>query len=181
MQGMQWYNEPADSKISSSRVTMTTKPQHDFWRETLHGFIKDDGHFYYRAVTGDFVASVKFTGAYKDQYDQAGLMLRENERTWLKCGVELLDRTQQASTVVTRDYSDWSIVGLHNNPKSLWLRVERKGEAVEVYYSLNGAAYALMRQAYLTTADTLQVGLMSCSPKGEGFTVVFEDFTVEQS
>jgi hypothetical protein len=175
---MQWYNDPARVEETQNRVTVTTKPQHDFWRETRHGFIKDDGHFYYREVSGDFTAEVKFTGAYKDQYDQAGLMLRADEFVWLKCGVELLNDVQQASTVVTRDYSDWSVVALPNTPESMWLRVVRLAEAVEVYYSLNGASYTLMRQAYLTKQETLQVGLMCCSPKGDGFTVTFEDFTI---
>ena len=55
---------------------------------------------------------MKVTGAYWDQYDQAGLMVRFNERVWLKCGVEFVDGVQHASAVVTREHSDWSVAPL---------------------------------------------------------------------
>lgn len=49
-------------------------------------------------------------------------MLREAERNWLKCRIEFINGLQQASVVVTRDYSDWSVVPLQDNPTSVWLR-----------------------------------------------------------
>jgi regulation of enolase protein 1 (concanavalin A-like superfamily) len=85
---------------------------------------------------------------------------------------------QQASAVVTRDFSDWSVVALPDNPRSIWFRVQRIGTALEVYYSRDGAAYTLIRQAYLSDAATLQVGVMGAAPVGEGFDVVFEHLTI---
>lgn len=175
---MQWYNEPALFEQRNGIYTVTTKPRQDFWRKTLHQFIKDDGHFYYETVAGDFTVDVKFTGKYREQYDQAGLMLRESETVWMKCGIELLDGVQRVSTVVTREFSDWSIIKLDYHPPSCWLRVRRMKEAIEVYYSLNGIDFFMMRQAYLSVAESLQVGLMACSPTGEGFTVTFENFQI---
>jgi len=80
--------------------------------------------------------------------------------------------------VVTRDFSDWSIVPLPGNPPALWLRVVRTGPTVEVSYSLDGAAYTMLRQAYFTDQPEVAVGLMIASPIGDGFTAVFEGFTV---
>jgi regulation of enolase protein 1 (concanavalin A-like superfamily) len=83
---------------------------------------------------------VKVSGEYQELYDQAGIMVRLDEANWLKCGIEFVEGVQQVSAVVTRDYSDWSVVPLPHNPASLWVRVTRRGTAVEVQYSLDGEA-----------------------------------------
>lgn len=173
---MQWINPPTKWGVHDQRILVTTHGKTDFWRVTLHDFIQDDGHFYYETVTGDFTATVKVTGNYATLYDQAGLMIREDASMWLKCGIEYLDGIQQASAVITREFSDWSIVPLPDNPKTIWMQVKRIGSAVEVYYSRDGAAYVLIRQGYLSTTPSLQVGIMCAAPKGDGFDVTFEDF-----
>jgi regulation of enolase protein 1 (concanavalin A-like superfamily) len=97
----------------------------------------------------------------------------------MKCGVEYVNGVQQASAVVTRDFSDWSVTPLQANPTSIWLRITANLPAIEVHYSLDGQTYTLLRMAYLTEADHLQVGLMCCSPDGEGFDVTFEAFSIQ--
>jgi len=175
---MEWFNQPPFCSIEGDVITVRTGPQTDFWRETHYGFTRDSGHFFYQNVTGDFVAEVKITGQYEALYDQAGLMVRLDETCWLKTGIEYVDGVQQASAVVTRDYSDWSVAPLPHNPPSLWLRITRTGPAVEVHYSLDGEKYLLLRLAYLTPVETVSVGPMCATPDGDGFTVTFEGFTV---
>lgn len=175
---MEWYNEPPKWEEHTNALDVTTGTKTDFWRKTHYGFIRDNGHFYYRRVSGNFIAEVKFTGQYRDLYDQAGMMVRLDELHWLKCGVEYVHGVQQASVVVTRDYSDWSVLPLPQNPHSLCLRVARHGDAFEIHYSLDGQAYTLLRLAYLTLDESLQVGLMACSPDGNGFEVSFENFRI---
>ncbi|MBZ0286799.1 MAG: DUF1349 domain-containing protein, partial [Anaerolineae bacterium] len=130
-------------------------------------------------VTGDFTASVKIIGSYRDLYDQAGLMLRLDEKHWLKCGIEFVEGVQQASAVITREYSDWSVAALPQNPPALWLRLKRTGDAVEVTYALDGAQYNLLRMGYFPTTPAVQVGIMCASPEGSGFDVRFEDFYIQ--
>ena len=77
---------------------------------THYGFIRDSRYFYYQVIEGDFVCEVSVEGNYRDLYNQAGLMLRLDDKTWLKCGVEFVGGVQQANAVVTHDYSDWSFV-----------------------------------------------------------------------
>jgi uncharacterized protein len=175
---MQWLNEPKNWTQHGNNLTITTDPQTDFWRITHYGFTFDNGHFYYQTVMGDFVAEVKFTGAYQALYDQAGLMVRLDEQHWVKCGVEFVEGMQNASVVVTREFSDWSVAPLASNPPSLWMRVKRAGDALEIFSSLDGSSYTLMRVAYFPTTPQVQVGVMCCSPKGDGFSVTFEGFEV---
>ena len=176
---MQWFNEPPSWSREDDAILMTAGPSTDFWRKTHYGFIRDSGHVYFQTVAGDFTAEVKVSGGYKDLYDQAGLMLRIDESNWIKCGIEYVHDVQHVSAVVTRDFSDWSVVALAQNPASIWLRVVRKAEAVEIFFSLDGAQYTLLRMAYLLPVEQMQVGLMCAAPDGTGFPVRFDGFKVQ--
>jgi len=175
---MNWINEPANHQINDNKIQLTTEHDTDFWRKTRHDFIADNGHFYHAPISGDFTAIVKVAGDYNALYDQAGMMLWQDDLTWIKCGVEYMDGVQYASAVLTRDYSDWSIVALTGSPAAVWFKLERIGTAVEVSYALDGENYTMFRQGFLTDEATLQVGVMACSPKGQGFQATFEDYTV---
>ncbi len=175
---MQWLNPPAQFEIASDGLRVTSAPSSDFWRKTHYGFIRDNGHFYFREIEGDFTAEIHVRGNYKDLYDQAGLMLRVDEKNWIKTGIEFVDGRQNASVVVTREFSDWSVIGLDEDVDSFWLRVIRKAEAVEIFYSLDGQQYKLMRLAYLVPSTVTQVGPMCASPDGSGFDMLFTDFAV---
>ncbi len=176
---MEWFNPPAEWRAEGSKIHVTSTPNTDFWRKKPGGPFADNGHFYFQKISGDFAAEVKFTGQFKDQYDQAGLMIRLDEMTWLKCGIELYNGIQHASAVVTKTYSDWSIQPLTPSPSAVWMRVNRQDDTIEVSYSTNGQQqYHLIRQAYLTSEPLLAVGMMIATPLGSGFSVTFEDFSV---
>lgn len=176
---MEWYNEPENWQESNGIITVTTDKDTDFWRVTRHDFIADNAHFYYQVIEGDFTATVKFIGQYVDLYDQAGLMARQDETVWLKCGVEYLNGVQQASAVVTREFSDWSVIPLDDNPSEAWIRMQRIGSAFEVSFSRDGDQFVMIRECYLTDAPSLQVGIMCASPKGDGFVTRFEELVIE--
>ena len=175
---MQWLNKPPTWTVHGDRIDVDVAPGTDFWRKTHYGFIRDTGHVGYDLVQGDFTAEVKITGGYKDLYDQAGLMLRVDPEHWIKTGIEYVHGVQYVSAVVTNDFSDWSIAPLAHNPPSIWLRAVRKAEAVEIFYSLDGATYTLLRIAYLLPAASMQVGIMCAAPDGTGFPVTFEGLRV---
>lgn len=175
---MEWYCEPPAWRDENGVLTVTTAHGSDFWRMTHYGFVRDNGHFFFDRVAGDFTAEVKVTGDYAALYDQAGLMARLDETTWLKTGVEYVEGVQQLSAVVTRDFSDWSVTPAPGNPTSLWLRLTRRGDTVEVHTSFDGQIYTLLRLAYFPPARPVQVGPMACSPDGPGFTARFEGFAI---
>ena len=81
--------------------------------------------------------------------------------------------------MVTREFSDWSVVPLAHNPPAIWLRVARSGPAIEVSYALDGAHHTMLRLAYLTDATVL-VGPMCAAPDGDGFEVTFGEFMIKQ-
>lgn len=178
---MEWFNEPPTWRMDGTTLHVVAAPRTDFWRKTHYGFIRDNGHAYLEQISGDFVAEVNIVGAYTALYDQAGLLLRADDTTWIKCGIEFVDGVQQASVVVTREYSDWSVTPLHENPAACRLRVTYRQGDVEVQYSLDGQQYHLLRVAHLTHAATIAVGPMCAAPEGAGFAVAFEQFTIRRA
>ena len=172
---MQWLNEPTEWSYSGHELIVKTSPKTDFWRTTHYGFIRDSGHFYFDTFSTDFVIEVGIRGNYKDLYDQAGIMLRIDEKHWIKTGIEFVDGMQNLSAVVTHNYSDWSMIALPNPPEVLNLRVERCQEAIHISYQDDSLSYKLFRLAYLPS-NKIQAGIMCASPEGNGFEVSFERF-----
>jgi regulation of enolase protein 1 (concanavalin A-like superfamily) len=177
---MHWQNAPKKSTVDAQSLRVQVDGGTDFWRVTHYGFIRDNGHFYYQEQEGDFLAKVKVIGHYKDLYDQAGLMIRLDEKNWIKTGIEYVKGVQNVSAVVTRDVSDWSVVPRQDSPAAVWLTLLRKGDFVEIQYSFDNKDFKMLRLAYFppTPGRKVQIGLMCAAPDGKGFPVEFEDFTV---
>jgi uncharacterized protein len=177
-EAMEWLNEPPVWRFENGTLEVKTGNKTDFWRVTHYGFIRDDGHVYGQNVAGDCVASVRFSGDYQHLYDQAGLMLRIDEKNWLKTGIEFDEGKQKLSAVVTRDVSDWSVIPLEHAPNEVCLKLTRKGAAVKVEYSLEGQKYEMLRLAYFPEGKAM-IGMMCCSPQREGFRATFKEFEVK--
>jgi uncharacterized protein len=176
---MPWLNEPQNWKQEGGQLSVFADAHTDFWRKTHYGFVRDNGHFYYEKVSGNFEIETEFRGKYESLYDQAGLMVRLDETTWMKTGIEFVNGIHHVSAVVTRDYSDWSVVPLHAYHGSLRLRLKREGGAITIEYFASDGGWVMFRTAYLSTADELEVGRMVAAPDGGGFEAVFSEFGVK--
>ena len=173
---MNWFNEPRSWKQEDDHLSVFADAHTDFWRKTHYGFILDNGHFYYERVAGNFEVETEFRGKYESLYDQAGVMIRLDERTWMKTGIEFVNGVHHVSAVVTRDYSDWSVLPLSDYSGSLRLRLKREGGAVTIEYHAPGNGWVMFRTTYLSTAHELEVGRMAAAPDGNGFEVVFGEY-----
>jgi len=178
MEKMQWFNQPKKWSVENQKLTMFVTPHTDYWRLTHYGFTVDDGPFYYEMLGGEFEVKVKITGDYKTRFDQMGVMLRIDEKIWIKTGVEFVNDKINISTVVTNDKSDWSVIELQNKPNFIWLKATRKLDAVEIFYSFDDKFYTMMRLAYFPDNKPVMTGMVAASPDGEGFNAVFENFKI---
>ena len=176
---MTWFNEPQNWKQEDDKLTVFADAKTDFWRETHYGFVRDNGHFYYERISGDFEVETEFRGKYGTMYDQAGIMVRLDKTTWVKSGVEFVNGVHHVSAVVTRDYSDWSVIPLHDFAGFLRLRLKREGGTVILEYGAEDDQWIMFRTAYLSTSSELQVGRMVAAPEGEGFEATFTGFRVK--
>ena len=184
-EGMEWLNEPPHWENGADLLTIETADATDFWRETHYGFTRDSGHFLYREVDGDFVVTATVLGGFTSLYDQAGLMIRSDERTWLKAGVEYSDGALQLSTVITNGTSDWSLSPLEAGTDKVTLRLTRQDNAVHVQYlkhpGLAGQQWVSLRLGYLQLNGPCQVGVTACSPERGDLGVGFTDFSIRPS
>ncbi len=174
-------NPPHSVSERDGGLHVVTHDRTDFWRATFYGFTRDDGHFLYRTVAGDFTAEVVFEGRYETLYDQAGLMIRIDEKNWVKTGIEYTDGVTHLSAVATRDFSDWSVMPLPwAKDRPLALRLTRHAEAVRIQFKDEdeGDRWQMLRLAYLPPTPSVQIGVMCCSPQRQGFEAMFHTFNV---
>ena len=174
-----WLNPPARWSGDARRIELVTAEKTDFWRHTFYGFVRDSGHAYVCPVSGDFTAAAMVQGDYEALYDQAGLLLRRDERTWIKAGIEFTDGLMHFSVVVTREVSDWSVIPLPDAAPSdrLSVRLTRHDDAVRVQFNVNGGAWQMARLCPFP-ADDAEIGVMACSPERGGFRATFEDIEI---
>ena len=175
---MQWLNEPAQWSDQGGVLKVTADAATDFWQVTGYGYSRDNGHLYGERLAGDFDLSMRVRGSYAAQYDQAGAMVRVDERRWLKTGIEYFDGGMRFSTVITLDHSSWALAGLPAVMTELGLRLTRRGDAVEVRYCVDAGDFELAALAYLPPDHEVLAGAMCAAPEGGGFDVAFTDLAI---
>jgi regulation of enolase protein 1 (concanavalin A-like superfamily) len=183
-----WVNEPDRWEATADGLRVRTGAGTDLWRTTHYGFVRGNGHVRGIEVLGDVDAVVDVSASYTSQYDQAGLALWVDERTWVKAGIEFVDGRQRASCVVTREFSDWSLTPLTPEEAAgpVSLRLRRRGDAVHVHWRPAGDrpadgggsgydadGWRMLRLAYLPPRTVALVGPYCAAPDGAGFDVEF--------
>ncbi len=176
-----WRNPPPDFAERDGTLIVRTGDRTDFWNRTFYGFTHGTGHFLAHPVRGDFSAVATFAADWRNLYDQAGLMVFIDHRTWLKAGIELTDGAPHFSVVATRDdQSDWSMMALPaaaGKGDAVTMRITRHAEAIRVEVRI-GDAWRLARLAFLPMPEAVEVGPMCCSPTGAGLEVRFTRFEI---
>lgn len=175
---MHWLNEPTQWSEQAGALVVTADAGTDFWRITGYGYSRDNGHLYGEQLAGDFDLTMRVRGCYGAQYDQAGVMVRVDDRRWVKTGIEYVDGRPRFSTVITLDYSSWAVADLPGEAGELGLAVTRRGDAVEVRYRLDGGDSTLAALVYLPPGEQVMAGAMCAAPEGNGFQVTFQDMTI---
>lgn len=173
-----WLNQPKIFMASDADLHITTDAHTDFWRKTHYGFERDNGHFLGISAGGDITVQLRFRANYDHLYDQAGLMIRIDDRTWVKCGIEFTDGEAMLSTVVTAGQSDWSVGKLKGDTRDVRLRVTLSKGALRVQASADGMFWPLFRLAPFHLSGVCQIGPMCCSPERGGFQCHFSEFSI---
>ncbi len=98
------------------------------------------------------------------QYDQAGLVVRADDRHWVKAGLELSDGVPQLGAVVTDEVSDWSCGAVPEwLGATVTVRVSWTRGALLVRARAEGEPWRLVRLAPWRH-DTASAGLFAASP-----------------
>ena len=174
-----WLNKPSLCQtFSDGSLEVLTDFQTDFWRETHYGFIRDSGHFLGFSTSGGFTAQVRVNADFRELYDQAGIMVRLDEQTWLKAGIEINDGRPMISSVLTQGHSDWAPSCFCGDPNDFWLRMTVSDGAIRVQYSTDSVTWPLLRLAPFPEAKTYRVGPMCCTPQRQRLKVRFSEWSL---
>ena len=169
-----WTHEPDAVRLEGDELHVTAVEGSDAWRTTSYAFVHASEHALLEDLTGDFGLEVSFRLDYTEQFDQAGLFLRVDDREWVKAGVEVSDGVAQLGAVVTHETSDWSVA-----PVPEWVgrvvtvRASRSGDAVTIRARVDDEDLRLVRLAWLDPAASVSAGLLCAAPTRAGLTVTF--------
>lgn len=172
---MTWVNQPRHWRRDGRDLAVRTEPFSEFWRTTALGYERDSGHAFLAREQGDVVAEVSVRAAWSQDQDEAGLMVRLNDRLWASASVRLMDGKLVAAVVSTRDASDLSVCPLPGAALDdpVRVRLERVGNAVRAMFSVEGEQFQVHRLAHFPAGIPVGIGPMCCSPRHGGLDVDF--------
>lgn len=169
-----WLNRPPHVAIRGGRLVIRAAGGSDAWRTTSYGFVRDSAHALLSDLPDGWAVQVSFLADFDQQFDQAGLLVRVNERRWVKAGVEFADGALQASAVVTDQMSDWSVAWAPECAGSeVTVRVSRSGDALTFRIRRGEEPWRLLRLAPLAPGAVAYAGPYCAAPEREGLTVTF--------
>ena len=173
-----WINPPSQWSLNGNRLRVTTDAATDFWRKTHYGFTRDNGHLFGFPVVGAFTAQLRVQATYTALYDQAGIMIRIDDRRWLKAGVENSDGENQLSSVLTIERSDWANGAYRHDAADFWLRATVSAGVLKLQVSPDGRRWPVFRLAPFPEVRSYLVGPMCCTPERAGLEVEFSEFKI---
>jgi uncharacterized protein len=170
----EWLNPPPTAVVVGDDLLVTAASGSDFWQQTSYGFRRDSGHALLASFHEGEAVEVSFVVDYGERFDQAGLLVRTDEETWIKAGVEVSDGLTQLSAVVTREVSDWSVAPVADWAGSeVTVRASWTGGAMTVRACSAGGPWRLLRLAPFVGSAVVTAGPYCCAPEREGLTVRF--------
>lgn len=170
-----WFNEPQQVRFDENGMRVTAKYRTDFWCCARYDFRKDDGHFFFSYVLGDFCCDINWSFDKTETFDQCGIMVRSDVNNWFKASIMYEnDNLPMLATSLTNDgFSDLATVPLSRDVKRVWYRLKKRKGCYIASYSLDGEEYIQLRKFYLAhDMDDIKVGAYICSPQRDDFEAV---------
>ena len=177
LKDFQWLNDPVDVFFDDKGMNVLAREKTDFWQSLHHNFAKDNGHFFYAYKTGNFSLTIKWSFKSLNNFQQAGIMVRVDERNWIKASLMYDDaKFPRLGTALTqKGYSDWASQNLPHEVNEIWYKIVRKDGDYVVSFSLDGVVFSQIRLAHLMRDNPeVKVGAFICSPQVSGFEATLE-------
>lgn len=183
----EWLNEPQEVYFFEGGVKITALPKTEFWHSCRQNFHKDNGHLFFRRISGNFSLTIKWCFDDISSLCQCGIMGRIDEFNWFKASImsEENDNSFIGSSVTQLGSSDLSMQQINDECKEIWYRLEQNDDEMLISYSFDGNTFKQLRMfEILKDYDELLVGAYVCCPRNKRFTAVlssieFDD--IEQS
>lgn len=94
-----WTNEPAQIEVDGDGLRVTAREGSDAWRITSYGFVHASEHALLAPLAAESAIEVQFRLAFSGQFDQAGIFVKIDDKSWIKVGVEIFDGEESLSLI----------------------------------------------------------------------------------
>ena len=173
-----WSTEPSAVTTENGALLVTAVNGSDLWRTTAYGFVHDNGH----GLLGPFVegtaVEISFVLDFREQFDQAGVLVRADEAHWIKAGVEISDGEAQVGAVTTHEMSDWSLApGPGWRDTTVTVRASWQGDALVVRARSDASPWRLVRVSPWMPSSPVGAGPYVAAPSRGGLRVRFTGWT----
>ncbi|MFC8847445.1 MULTISPECIES: DUF1349 domain-containing protein [unclassified Micromonospora] len=171
----EWLHQPVRTEPTPDGGLIVEPAEgSDFWRHTSYGFVHDNGPALLAPLLSGSAVEVDFRFDFAEQFDQAGVLVRVDERNWVKAGVEVSDGQPQVGAVVTREVSDWSVAPVPEwSGRQVSVRVSRAGDALTIRARAGDEPWRLVRVSPLAPDAEAAAGPFCCAPLRSGLAVRF--------
>lgn len=180
-----WIRKPAEFKVESDRIEITTEPHTDLWQRTYYHFQNDNAPVF-QIETEDkffsFIVKTDFSESHH-RFDQCGIVIYLDSENWLKGSIEYENEVFQhlGSVVTNHGYSDWATTEISADVKSMWYRLSRREDDYCIECSKDGITFSQMRVCHLWEgAGKISFGIYACSPEESSFKAVFTDMNITE-
>ncbi|MCH4209982.1 DUF1349 domain-containing protein [Bifidobacterium sp.] len=174
-----WTHEPESCVEDAGVLRVVAREGGDAWRVTSYGFVHDSENALVAPFEPGHALEVTFRTDMSEQFDQAGLFIRADERHWVKAGLEQSDGVLQLGAVVTDERSDWSVARLPEwNHTTVTMRASWSHDAITLRAKRQGEDFRLVRVLPFDDASTVEAGPYICAPTRAGFAIGFLKWTV---
>jgi regulation of enolase protein 1 (concanavalin A-like superfamily) len=166
-------------EINENNLTMKALPHTDYFVDPVSGTSIMNAPYYYCKTDKDFVLNAKVTREFVSTYDACVLMVVSDETCWAKLCFEFSDfGTHAVVSVITNGVSD-DANGVDIEGNTVYLQIVKKGKLFALHYSLDGKNYRMVRICKLPVKDSVKVGFVAQSPRGEGGDCFYEDIQMD--
>ena len=123
----QWINPPKEHLISADVVEIVTEPGTDLWQRSYYGFRNDNAPALLLQSDRNFTFTAQASFAYRQRFDQCGLIIYVNSENWFKASIEYENEafSRLGSVVTNGGYSDWATTNIPTTT-SMWYRLSRR-------------------------------------------------------
>lgn len=176
-----WQNEPQRVRFDDDGMHVVAKYRTDFWSCARYGFQKNDGHFFFNSISGDFCCDLDWSFESPKAFDQCGIMLQANDDNWFKASImyENEDTPMLATSLTNAGYSDLATVPLPQGTTHVWYRLKKRKGCYIAGYSIDGECYVQLRKFYLINdAECIRVGAYLCSPQRDDFEAILHNLAL---
>ncbi len=175
-----WIIKPINwNFFSEGVIEIFASDNTDFFQDPSTNNGISTAPLFYKYVNGDFIARVRVKPQYSSIYNGEGLMIYNNEKSWIKLCYENTDlEIPTIVSVATNDVSD-DANGIELDMEYIYLKIIRKNDSFYLFYSNNIDNWHMVRFFRLKLPNNIKVGLEAQSPIGKGAMVKFTNFLIE--